>query len=97
MSGGGNGARLLSERAIAGDMPAPGPGSGGRPLRSVTFNAAESPLGWLFARGHLSRRQMDAGERLRADWERGPAATARYDGVGLSPCGPWPWRLSRGT
>lgn len=82
MSGGGNGARLLSERAIAGDMPAPGPGSGGRPLRSVTFNAAESPLGWLFARGHLSRRQMDAGERLRADWERAqlpPRVTMAWD------------------
>jgi hypothetical protein len=25
----------------------------------------------LFARGHISRRQFDAGERLRSDWERG--------------------------
>lgn len=38
--------------------------------RSVTVNLAESPLGWLFARGHLTRRQFDAGERLRWDWER---------------------------
>jgi hypothetical protein len=36
----------------------------------VTVNAAESPLGWLFARGHVTRRQFDAGERLRTDWER---------------------------
>ncbi len=42
-----------------------------RPARSVTVNLAESPLGWLFARGHVSQRQFDAGERLRADWERG--------------------------
>jgi hypothetical protein len=35
------------------------------------MNLAESPLGWLFARGHVSRRQFDAGERLRTDWERG--------------------------
>jgi hypothetical protein len=34
-------------------------------------NLAESPLGWLFARGHVSRRQFEAGERLRGDWERG--------------------------
>jgi hypothetical protein len=31
---------------------------------------AESPLGWLFARGLVSQRQYDAGERLRSDWER---------------------------
>ena len=42
-----------------------------RPIRSVTVNLAESPLGWLFARGLVTQRQFDAGERLRADWERG--------------------------
>jgi len=41
-----------------------------RPARSVTVNLAESPLGWLRAHGHVSGRQFDAGERLRADWER---------------------------
>lgn len=41
------------------------------PLR---LNAAESPLGWLFARGRVSQRQFDAGERLRADWERAQLA-----------------------
>jgi hypothetical protein len=45
-------------------------------------NLAESPLGWLHARGHLTRRQYDAGERLRADWERGqlsPRMTMSWD------------------
>ena len=61
-------ARLLVERAIEGDVPTL---KGGRAARSVTMNLAESPLGWLFARGHVSRRQFDAGEQLRTDWERG--------------------------
>lgn len=38
--------------------------------RSASVNLAESPLTWLHARGHISDRQFDAGERLRADWER---------------------------
>ena len=37
----------------------------------MTVNRAESPLGWLFSRGHLTQRQYDAGERLRFDYERG--------------------------
>lgn len=45
-----------------------------RPRRTVTVNLAESPLGWLFARGHIARRQYDAGEKLRVDWERGQLA-----------------------
>ena len=60
--------RLLVERALGVDASVR---KGGRPARSVTVNLAESPLGWLFARGHVSQRQFDAGERLRADWERG--------------------------
>ena len=28
-----------------------------RPARSVTVNLAESPLGWLFARGFVTRNQ----------------------------------------
>ena len=62
-------ARLLSERPIPADSPHPNRRAG--PARSVTVNLAESPLGWLFARGHVSRRQFEAGERLRGDWERG--------------------------
>ena len=46
-------------------------GQGRRMARSVTVNTLESPLGWLFARGLVSRRQFDAGEQLRSDWERG--------------------------
>jgi hypothetical protein len=45
-------------------------------------NIAESPLGWLFARGLVSRRQFDAGERLRSDWERAqlaPRVTMAWD------------------
>jgi len=52
--------------------------------RSVTVNLAESPLGWLHARGHLDDRLFDAGERLRADYERaqlGPSVTMRWDPV----------------
>jgi len=50
--------------------------------RSVTVNLAESPLGWLRARGLVSERQFDAGERLRHDWEvaqLGPRVTMRWD------------------
>ncbi len=64
--------RLLAERAQRYGSAPPGNdiAQKARPARSVTVNLAESPLGWLFARGHVSRRQYDAGERLRHDWER---------------------------
>tara|TARA_R110002073_G_scaffold42858_5_gene119512 strand:+ start:255 stop:737 length:483 start_codon:yes stop_codon:yes gene_type:complete len=51
-------------------------------IRSVTVNLSESPLGWLHARGYLSDRQFDAGEKLRFDWERAhlaPRITMRWD------------------
>ena len=76
--------RLLAERAIGADIAAP---SARRPARSVTVNLAESPLGWLFARGHVSRRQLDAGERLRHDWERAqlaPRVTMTWDAAPVS-------------
>jgi hypothetical protein len=67
--------RLLRERAIADDIArVGGEPAGRRPARSVTVNVTESPLGWLFARGHVTQRQFDAGERLRSDWERGQLA-----------------------
>lgn len=50
--------------------------------RSVTANQVESPLGWLYRHGHLDRRQFDAGEQLRLDWERAnlsPCTTMRWD------------------
>ena len=61
--------RLLREQSV-------------EPQRSVTINAAESPLGWLLARGLVTRRQYDAGERLRCDWERAqlaPRVTMAWD------------------
>jgi hypothetical protein len=73
--------RLLAER------PLPRDGRerrvrGARAARSVTVNLAESPLGWLKARGLVDARQYAAGETLRADWERaglGPRVTMRWD------------------
>lgn len=50
--------------------------------RQVTVNLAESPLGWLHARGMISDRQALAGERLRADFERSglsPRVTMQWD------------------
>ncbi|NIJ66025.1 hypothetical protein FHR20_002987 [Sphingomonas leidyi] len=50
--------------------------------RRVTVNQAESPLAWLAARGHVCARQLEAGERLRADYEMaalGPRVTMRWD------------------
>ena len=74
--------RVLAERELTSEGPgARGPRRNGR---SVTVNLAESPLSWLHARGHLSDRQLDAGERLRADWERAqlaPSVTMRWDAV----------------
>jgi hypothetical protein len=62
--------RLLAERAID-DAKAPRSSSRrSRPARSVTVNLAESPLGWLYSRKLVTRRQFDAGEQLRSDWER---------------------------
>jgi hypothetical protein len=73
---------LLGEREITQDD---GRGSGkapSRPVRSLTVNIAESPLGWLLAHGHVTQRQFDAGERLRSDWERAqlaPRVTMAWD------------------
>jgi len=50
--------------------------------RRVTVNLAESPLGWLRARGLVDVRQFEAGERLRGDYETaalGPRVTMRWD------------------
>jgi hypothetical protein len=84
-------ARLLTERAIEGaaisrDISDEG-GTEQRPMRSVMVNIAESPLGWLFARGHVTRVQFDAGERLRSDWERAqlaPKVTMTWDATPIA-------------
>jgi hypothetical protein len=68
--------RRLVERTIDPEVN----GRGRR--RSVTVNLAESPLSWLRAHGHVSPRQFEAGERLRADYETaalGPRVTMRWD------------------
>jgi hypothetical protein len=72
--------RELAERTID-----TGAGRG----RTVTVNLAESPLGWLRARGLVDARQFEAGDRLRGDCETaamGPRVTmrwaARVDGGG---------------
>lgn len=49
--------------------------------RTVTVNRAESPLGWLRARGLIDARLYEAGERLRADYETAalsPRVTMRW-------------------
>ncbi|MFL0670267.1 MAG: DUF6456 domain-containing protein [Erythrobacter sp.] len=65
-------------------------GMAGAPRRSVTVNIAESPLAWLHARGHLPDRLFDAGEQLRADYERSqlaPTVTMRWDPVRVKSTG----------
>ena len=72
--------RLLQEREVS--EGARRTGKVNQPARSMTINAAESPLGWLLARGHVTRRQFEAGERLRSDWERAqlaPRITMSWD------------------
>lgn len=68
--------REIDERGVI------GPRSTGRRRRSVTVNLAESPLSWLSARGKIDARQVEAGERLRTDYEMaalGPRVTMRWD------------------
>ena len=75
--------RMLAERPLPRDGQERKPGAAVRKAaRSVTVNLAESPLGWLRARGLVSERQLLAGERLREDWERAqlaPSVTMRWD------------------
>ncbi|MEG3089617.1 DUF6456 domain-containing protein [Sphingomonas sp. PB4P5] len=75
--------RRLAERTVAGSA------------RRVTVHLAESPLGWLRARGLVDARQFEAGERLRGDYERAaiaPRVTMHWQprvqggGEGLDPC-----------
>jgi hypothetical protein len=90
-------ARLLGEQPTEQAGADSGYAAQSRPRRSVTVNVTESPLGWLLARGLVTRRQFDAGERLRSDWERAqlsPRVTMKWDaapvarGRGGSAIGP---------
>lgn len=82
-------ARMLATRELTPEGPRRSADCGPS-ARSVTVNLSESPLTWLHARGHLTDRQFDAGERLRADYERGqlaPSVTMRWDAVRISSTG----------
>jgi hypothetical protein len=73
-------ARLLAERPFERGIASERIEKGS--ARSVTVNLTESPLGWLLARGLVTQRQYDAGERLRSDWERAqlaPRVTMAWD------------------
>ena len=75
--------RQLVERELTSEGPRRTGTARGRP-RTVTLNLAESPIAWLHSRGHLDDRLFDAGERLRADYERAqlaPSVTMRWDAV----------------
>lgn len=77
--------RLLRECDV-GTSPG-GLGKSARQTRSITVNVAESPLGWLLSHGHISRRQFEAGERLRSDWERAqlsPRVTMTWDAAPIA-------------
>ena len=81
--------RQLVERELTSEGPRRGVGARGK-KQTVTVNLAESPLSWLHARGHLDDRLFDAGERLRADYERAqlaPSVTMRWDPVRVRTIG----------
>jgi hypothetical protein len=79
----------MKQHLVERELTSEGPMRSGprRGRRSATVNLAESPLTWLHARGHLTDRQLAAGEQLRADWERAqlaPRVTMRWDPVRVS-------------
>jgi len=81
--------RKLAERELTAEGPRRRQGVGAR-RRSVAVNVAESPLGWLHAHGHLDDRLFDAGEQLRADYERAqlaPGVTMRWEPVRIRGIG----------
>ena len=81
--------RHLVERELTSEGPRRAEGVTPK-SRSVTVNLAESPIAWLHARGHLDDRLFDAGERLRADYERAqlsPSVTMRWDPVRMKTTG----------
>lgn len=81
--------RRLVERELNEEGPLRRGGVRGK-RRTVTVNLAESPLSWLHARGHIDDRLFDAGERLRADYERaqlGACVTMRWDPVRVKSTG----------
>ena len=80
--------RQLVERELT--EAGPGTAAPRKGRRSVTVNLAENPLNWLHARGHVSDRQLAAGECLRRDFERAqimPGVTMRWDPVRVKGSG----------
>lgn len=83
----------MKQQLVERELTVEGPRRGGgvaKRKRSVTMNLAESPLSWLHARGHIDDRLLDAGERLRADYERaqlGPSVTMSWDVVRIKGSG----------
>lgn len=74
--------RCLVERPLDGQGDA-----GSRSCRTVTINLSESPLAWLHAHGHLSDRQLLAGEKMRSDYEAaslGARTTMLWDAAPVS-------------
>lgn len=74
-------ARRVETRIHPDDRLDPGK-AGPQVMRHVTVNVAESPIAWLASRGMLTPGQLQAGERLRADYERAGLAarvTMRWD------------------
>ncbi len=81
--------RQLAERELTSEGPRRGVSAKGK-RRSVTVNLAESPLAWLHSRGHLDTRLFEAGEALRADYERAQlsaSVTMRWDPVRVKSTG----------
>jgi len=83
--------RHLVERELTPEGPSRARAASGKhPARTVTVNLGESPLVWLHAHGHLSERLLDAGEALRADYERAQLSasiTMRWDPVRVKSTG----------
>jgi hypothetical protein len=67
---------------IEAHIPMAGEQPQSRRLQRVTINLAESPLGWLYARGLITSAQFNAGEQLRRDFVRAglsPRVTMNWD------------------
>jgi hypothetical protein len=67
---------------IEAHIPMAGEEAQTRRLQRVTINLAESPLGWLHARGLITPAQFYGGEQLRRDFVRAglsPRVTMNWD------------------
>ena len=74
--------RQVDDRADARRPAAAAESIAARPARSLSVNLAESPLGWLYARGHVTERQCLAGERLAVGLGARPTRPERDDALG---------------